>query len=337
MTLRPLSSILLAACVSSLAVADDLPGADAIGELAGFVGDWHFEGVALEGFEGIDGGEAFRATQTVRWVVPHKELGIEWTLVTASGHQFSSGRSRIRWDDISGAVLNTYAGVDGDQSYRGVSTLIGMKGIDFDWRGHESAGTGSSLNYETTFALSDGDHWRVDFIPTCADDSLLEPMRFVWERDNEFKKALGEYASIVGEWSRVYQDEQDRTVLRRIEIAWGPGERSLLIGSWDVIGDSKVFRGAEVIYLDPQSDMISGRMVAANGATWSGTFKETKTNNGTIFGCVFTGSSSLGEPIRGTLAFELEGSTLSHSHSIVVIAANGDEVLSESTRLYHRE
>ena len=335
MIFRPLSSVLLAACVSSLAVAEDLPGAEAISELAGFVGDWHFEGVALDGSEGIDGGEAFLATQTVRWVVPHKELGIEWTLVTATGHQFSSGRSRIRWDDISGAILNTYAGVDGEKAYRGVSTLIGIKGIDLDWRGHESAGTGSSLNYETTFAMSDGDHWRVDFIPTCADDSLLEPMRFVWERDNEFKKALGEYTGIVGTWSRTFQDAQGRTVLRTIEIAWGPGERSLLIGTWDTIDDAKSFEGAEVVYLDPVTGLIQGRMVGSDGATWTETFAASAPNPDLPFTCTFAGSTATGEPVRGTLTFDLDGSTL--SHSIMAYEANSDEVLTEETRIYHRE
>ena len=335
MSTAPICTVLLALSISSVTIAEDLPGSDAIGKLNEFVGDWHFDGVTLDGVPGVQGGEPFRATQTVRWVVPNEELGIEWTLSTTSGQQFSAGRSRIRWDDISGAILNTYAGTDGDQAYRGVATLIGIKGIDLDWRGHESSGTGASLNYETTFAMSDGDHWRVDFIPTCADDSVLEPMRFVWERDNEFKKAIGEFAGIIGEWSRVFQDNRGRTVMGSLEIAWGPGERSILIGHWETLDEKRSFRAAEVIFMDPVSKTVQSRYVGAAGMVGTGVFRNDSTDGTFTSTCAYASTDAMGESISASIEFALEETSL--KQTLVTHAANGEQVLDEEARVYRRE
>lgn len=335
MTLRTSLSIVLACSISALGSADDLPGVAAIEKLNGFVGDWHFDGVTLDGVAGIDGGQAFRAVQTVRWIVPNKELGIEWSLRTLSGEGFSSGRSRIRWDDISGAVLNTYAGADGDKSFNGVSTLIGISAGDFDWRGHESAGTGDSLNYETTFALSDNDHWRVDFIPTCADNTVLEPMRFVWVRDNEFKKAIGELASVVGQWSRVFQDERGRTVTGSLDIAWGPGERSILIAHWATLDGNRAFRGAEVVFLDPASGEIRSRFVDAAGTVSIGVWAGEPDSVSFTTVCAYEGTDAMGKQVRSLVEMSLTETTL--TQRFAMLEATGDEVSEDAARVYHRE
>jgi hypothetical protein len=267
-----------------------------------------------------------------------KELAIEWHIHSEGGVEFSSGRSRLRWDDIAGAILNTYAGEDGDRSFKGVATLIGMNGGDFDWRGHESSGTGESLNYETTYALFDRDHWRIDFIPTCADDTVIEPMQFVWERTNEFKRSLGELAGLVGQWSRMHQDEAGRTIISTLNVAWGPGERSLLMAMRDDADGVETFQAAEMLFHDPVSKRIRSRFVGATGITGDGRF-EFEHTDGMLFALNrFAGTNAMGEDFVCLYRLDLQEDTL--TNQCLELAVNGEPVseaeLETMTQVYRR-
>jgi len=313
----------------SAAQAQQLPASDAMAELGAFIGDWHFQGIATSGIDGVPPGERFMARQTVRWEVPMEELAIEWQIFSEGGVAISSGRARMRWDDIAGAILNTYAGQDGTRSFKGVATLIGMDGGDFDWRGHESSGTGESLNYETTYALADADHWRIDFIPTCADDTVLEPLQFTWKRTNDFKRSLGEFAKVVGKWTRMYQDSAGRTVLSTLNIGWGPGERGLLLAMQDEVDGEKSFQTAEMLFHDPLTGRIRSRFIGARGSTGDGRF-EFDVENGNAFAlnrC--SGVNDMGEDFVCLYRLQVEGDTL--TRSCLEFAINGTP-LDQATR-----
>ena len=258
-----------------------------------------------------------------------EELAIEWQIFSEGGVAISSGRARMRWDDIAGAILNTYAGQDGTRSFKGVATLIGMDGGDFDWRGHESSGTGESLNYETTYALADADHWRIDFIPTCADDTVLEPLQFTWKRTNDFKRSLGEFAKVVGKWTRMYQDSAGRTVLSTLNIGWGPGERGLLLAMQDEVDGEKSFQTAEMLFHDPLTGRIRSRFIGARGSTGDGRF-EFDVENGNAFAlnrC--SGVNDMGEDFVCLYRLQVEGDTL--TRSCLEFAINGTP-LDQATR-----
>lgn len=250
-----------------------MPGADVISRMGEFVGDWNFQGVTSKGIDGVAGGVPFTATQTVQWVVPMKVLSVDWEMYTNDGIRFSSGRSQIRWDDIAEAVLNTYAGQDGGRSFKGVSTLIASDRGNFDWRGHESSGSGESLNYETTYRIVGGDRWQVDFIPTCADNTVIETMRFEWERNNEFKMALGPFAGIVGTWSGLHQDADGRTVISSVGVEWGPGDHALLVAVREDVDGQSILTGVDMIYRDDNTQAIQTRFVGARGLVAEGVFE----------------------------------------------------------------
>lgn len=271
-------SILLACCVLPLfsnadVRGEDMPGAEAISQMGEFVGDWNFRGVTSKGIDGIAAGVPFTATQTVQWVVPMKVLSVDWEMYTDDGNRFSSGRSQIRWDDIAEAVLNTYAGQDGGRSFKGVTTLIAKDRGNFDWRGHESSGSGESLNYETTYRIVGGDRWQVDFIPTCADNTVIETMRFEWERNNEFKMALGPFAEVVGTWSGLHQDADGRTVISSLGVEWGPGDHALLVAIREDVDGESILTGVDMIYRDENAQAIRTRFVGARGLVAEGMFE----------------------------------------------------------------
>lgn len=318
--------------------AEELPGPEAFAHMSDFVGDWHFSGVASSGISGVEPGERFIARQSVRWAVPMKELAIEWHIHTDSGKEFSSGRSRLRWDEIAGAILNTYAGEDGGRSFRGVATLIGMNGNDFDWRGHESSGTGESLNYETTYELTDSDHWQVDFIPTCADDTIIEPLRFVWERTNEFKRSLDGFAGLVGKWSRLYQDASGATVISTLNVAWGPGDRSLLMAKRNDVDGKETFVGAEILFQDPVSKRIHSRFVGATGFTGDGRFEFDSAEGKQFAMNRFAGANAQGEEIVCLYRIDLQEDSL--TLRCLELAVNGESVsdteLDSMTESYRR-
>ena len=339
---------LLLACVLAMTVigtarqssanAQEMPGEEAMISLAAFIGDWQFQGVAHSGIDGVRPGELFMARQTVRWKVPMEELAIEWQIFSEGGVAISMGRARMRWDDIAGAILNTYAGEDGTKSFKGVATLIGVNGGDFDWRGHESSGTGESLNYETTYALLDTDRWQIDFIPTCADDTVLEPMQFTWERANAFKRSIGEFASVVGKWTRMYQDASGRTVLSTLNIGWGPGERALLMAMQDEVDGEKTFQAAEMLFHDPVSTRIRSRFIGARGSTGDGRF-EFDRENGVPFAlnrC--SGVNDMGEDFVCLFRIEVDGDTL--TRRCLEFAINGSpmeqSVLDGMTEIFNR-
>ena len=322
----------------SQAIADELPGPEIFSELNGFVGDWHFQGVASTGIDGVMPGEPFMARQSVRWKVPMQELAIEWHIQSEGGVEFSSGRSRMRWDDIAGAILNTYAGEDGGRSFKGVATLIGSNGADFDWRGHESSGTGESLNYETTYALFGDGQWRVDFIPTCADDTVLEPMQFVWERTNEFKQSIGEFASLVGQWSRMYQDNSGRTVISTLNVGWGPGDRALLFAMQDDIDGEKTFQAAEMLFHDPVSKRIRSRFIGATGSTGDGRFEFDMVDGNVLALNRCSGVNDMGEDFVCLFSIEVEDEML--TRKCLEFAVNGSSLekskLEAMTEIFRR-
>jgi hypothetical protein len=271
-------SILLACCALSFFAnvdtrAEDMPGVDAISRMGEFVGDWNFRGVTSKGIDGVAGGVPFTATQTVQWVVPMEVLSVDWEMYTDDGVRFSSGRSQIRWDDIAEAVMNTYAGQDGGRSFKGVTTLIASNRGNFDWRGHESSGAGESLNYETTYRIVGGDRWQVDFIPTCADNTVIETMRFEWERNNEFKMALGPFTELVGTWSGLHQDAEGRTVISSIGVEWGPGDHALLVAVREDVDGESILAGVDMIYRNEDAKAIRTRFIGSRGLVAEGSFK----------------------------------------------------------------
>ncbi|MEE2972688.1 MAG: hypothetical protein VX672_06150, partial [Planctomycetota bacterium] len=149
----------------------ELPGPETIERLAPLVGDWSMTGVTAEGQEGIVGGLPFTAQQRVEWIDDRSALSVVWSVALEDGTTLAEGRGRIGWDEIAEAVVNTYRGEDSGRRFTGSATLIAAEADDalFDWRGHETAGTSSSVNFEVTYIFPDADTCLVDFIPTCID------------------------------------------------------------------------------------------------------------------------------------------------------------------------
>ena len=319
--------------------AEDLPGPDAITEMNKFVGDWTFSGRTMEGIPGIKAGEEFKATQTVTWAVPMKELAIEWEMRTTSGMKFSSGRGRIRWDDFADAVINTYMGEEGDQSFKGVGTLIGVDGNNYDWRGHESGGVGESVNYEATYTMIEKSRWQVEFIPTCVDNDNIRTIRFTWERTNEFKEAVGELAGMIGTWTRVYQDATGATAISTLDVTWGPGERALVVNHTNTIDGNTTPKSMEVIYFDPLSKRVLSRYIGAEGTVAQGSY-ELGTENGLFYTiCTFTGNNAMLERVVSRQRTDHDGDTLKQEFletAVKNISDTKGTKLEEEVRVYTR-
>lgn len=332
-----LITISLAGLVTSTTMAgDEVPGEEAMESLGAFVGDWQFTGTTQEGIPGIDAGMSFTTFQKVQWTVPMKELSIDWTMKAQNGTTFGSGRSRVRWDDFAEAILNTYMGTEGFTSFKGVATLIGVDGVNFDWRGHESSGTGASLNYELSYKLSGGQNWLVDFVPTCTDAENIEPARFTWSRTNDFKYAIGSFADMVGNWTMISEAEDGTTTINTMDISWGPGERALVVNHARTVDGEMVPMGMEVMFLNPEDKRVLGRLIFANGAVVISEYEMIKEDGALLINSVFSGSNPMQESFRGVQSSMLEGDTFQMQPVDMTLEGSRFEPQGMGLRIYRR-
>ena len=96
--------------------ADDpvLPGAAAVEAMGVLVGEWGMSGVT--GGDADAAGRLFTARQSIDWIEPGRSLGVVWSVMLEDGTKVTSGRGRINWDDIAGAVVNVYRGEEGGRA-----------------------------------------------------------------------------------------------------------------------------------------------------------------------------------------------------------------------------
>lgn len=244
-------------------IAAPLPGADAMAGLASLAGRWTLE---------IPDGAGMRAEQTVEWDEAESLLRVEWNTTDGTGRTLAQGRGRIGWDDIAGAVVNTYAGRDGDRRFSGSATLIAIDGAVSDWRGHETRGSGGSVNFEVTYDLRDDASFVVDFIPTCLDGlETLAPVRFAWSRVDPFVEALPNADELAGEWELVSGGRPDLPNGTTMSVSRGSGGRSLVFLTKEPgrIVDGVVvpglIMGVEQIWLDPETGGLLDRYLSMGG------------------------------------------------------------------------
>ncbi len=244
-------------------LVETLPGVDAMIDLASLAGRW-----TLTGSEG----DGILASQIVEWNEAESMLLVEWSTTDVSGRTLAEGRGRIAWDDIAGAVVNTYAGQDGDRRFSGSATLIGIDGRVSDWRGHETRGSGGSVNFEVTYDLRDDAAFVVDFIPTCLDGlGSLAPVRFAWSRVDPFVEALPNADELVGDWVLVSGGDDHMPDGSTMAVSRGAGGRSLVFvvrhPSKNV--DDPLLPGAivgiEQIWLDEKTGRLFDRYLTMDG------------------------------------------------------------------------
>ena len=284
-----------------------LPGLEAMEGLDRFVGEWGMEGITDEGRASLPGGVEFTAAQSVWWIEPGRSLAVEWNVTLKDGAEVSSGRGRITYDEAAGAVLNIYSGRDRGRLFTGSATLIGFDGSALDWRGHETSGTGTSVNYEVTYQSADRDAWVVDFIPTCIDGSGgPQPGRFVWNRTNPFIERLEIASGLIGVWDGTWQDPLGRTVLSTLESAAGPGERSLRLRSTDEIDGVVRVVGDEIIWFDAGSEQLRSRFLGGDGLVTGGVVTPEESLDGQSYlQSAWSGSDESGRPRSGITRIEL--------------------------------
>lgn len=290
-----------------------LPGLEAMQGLDRFIGEWAMEGITDEGRASVPGGVEFTAEQSVWWVEPGRSLAVEWTVMLRDGVEVSSGRGRITYDEAAGAVLNIYSGRDRGRPFTGSATLIGFDGAALDWRGHETSGTGASVNYEVTYQSADRDSWVVDFIPTCIDGSGgPQPGRFIWSRTNPFIERLEMAPGLLGVWDGTTQDAMGRTVLSTLEISAGPGERSLRLRKTDEIDGEVRLVGEEIIWFDAGSERLRSRFLGADGAATGGVMTVEESLEGQPYlRSTWSGTDESGRPRSGIARIELVDDRLS--------------------------
>lgn len=293
-----------------------LPGVEAMQGLDRFVGEWAMEGVTDEGRVSLPGGVDFTAAQSVWWIEPGRSLAVEWNVTLADGSEVSSGRGRITYDEAAGAVLNIYSGRDRGRPFTGSATLIGFDGSALDWRGHETSGTGASVNYEVTYQSADRDSWVVDFIPTCIDGSGgPQPGRFIWSRANPFLERLEMAPGLIGIWDGTWQDAMGRTVLSTLEIAAGPGELSLRLRKTDEVDGVVEVVGDEIIWFDGGSERIRSRFLGADGLVTAGVMTLEESLDGRSYlRSTWSGTDESGRPRSGVATIHLRDGRLSIEH-----------------------
>ncbi|MCP4837415.1 MAG: hypothetical protein GY895_21930 [Phycisphaera sp.] len=286
---------------------DALPGLEAMQGLDRFVGEWNMEGITDEGRASMPGGVEFTAEQSVWWIEPGRSLAVEWNVTLDDGTDLSSGRGRITYDEAAGAVLNIYSGRDRGRPFTGSATLIGFDGSALDWRGHETSGTGASVNYEVTYQSADRDSWIVDFIPTCIDGSGgPQPGRFIWSRTNPFVERLEMAPGLIGLWDGTWQDAMGRTVLSTLEIAAGPGERSLRLRKTDEIDGVVRVVGDEIIWFDAGSERLRSRFLGGDGLVTGGVVTPEESLEGRSYlRSAWTGTDESGRPRSGITRIDL--------------------------------
>lgn len=274
------SSMILAFCLAtvmvpaSFAVQDEdggLPGPEALVDLGTLVGEWGMSGVTSDG-EGTDvDGRMFRARQSVEWIEPGRSLGVVWSVMLEDGTTITSGRGRINWDDIAGAVVNTYRGEENGRSFTGSATLIEAAEGVFDWRGHETSGTSESVNFEVTYAFPDNDLCMVDFIPTCVDgDVVLDPARFSWARINPFHEAMPLAPDLIGDWVLRSGGSDSMPDGSLMTVRHGRGDRSLFFMVVEA-GEEGGVIGSEILWFDDATGELGDRSTGADGIVQVGT------------------------------------------------------------------
>ena len=298
-----------------------LPGLEAMQGLDRFVGQWAMEGITDEGRASMPGGVEFTAKQSVWWVEPGRSLAVEWNVRLTDGAEVSSGRGRITYDEAAGAVLNIYSGRDRGRPFTGSATLIGFDGSALDWRGHETSGTGASVNFEVTYQSADRDSWIVDFIPTCIDGSGgPQPGRFIWSRTNPFIERLEMAPGLIGIWDGTWQDAMGSTVLSTLEITAGPGERSLRLRKTDEVDGVVRVVGDEIIWFDAGSERIRSRFLGADGLVTGGVVTLEESLDGrSHLRCAWSGTDESGRPRSGIAKLELVDDLLSIGYEALEI------------------
>jgi hypothetical protein len=226
-----------------------LPGAEAMAAFEPLVGRWT---IVLDS----DSDDVGTVTmQSVAWNDDRTAISVEWSTVTESGEQLAGGRGRIIYDDIAGAVVNTYAGRDGDQPFSGSATLISIDGAISDWRGHETRGNGRSVNFEVTYDLRDAHRFLVDFIPTCIDGlDALQPDRFAWVRVDEFLELVPHADDLAGEWVLREGGQPGMPNGCRMSVERGAGGMSLVFLMREP-GTNGRLLGVETLWFDPESGL----------------------------------------------------------------------------------
>jgi hypothetical protein len=226
--------------------AASLPGAESMAALESLVGRWTLEAGDAAGS---------LTSQTVAWNDDRTAITVEWSTVTESGDQIAGGRGRIVYDDIAGAVLNTYAGRDGDRPFSGSATLISIDGAVSDWRGHETRGSGQSVNFEVTYDLRAPERFLVDFIPTCIDGlDALQPVRFGWVRVDELLEMVPNADGLSGEWVLREGGHPGMPNGCRMSVERGAGGMSLVFLMREPGADGPLL-GVETLWFDPESGL----------------------------------------------------------------------------------
>ena len=299
---------------------DSLPGEAAMRALGRFVGEWRMEGITAEGRASGAGGQEFSARQSVQWIDSGRSLGISWTVTMDGGIEVSMGRSRITLDDASGAVLNVYSGREGGRPFTGSATMIAFDGMAFDWRGHETSGSGASVNYEVSYLTSTTDAWVVDFIPTCIDGTAGPvPGRFTWQRVNPFAERLAMSTELMGGWNGTYQDQQGRTVVSTMEITPGPGARSLRMQVTDEVDGVRTLVGDENIWFDAATETLQSRYFGGDGIVVTGTMTLVDRDGRSVLRDDWSGSDEFGTPRSGVSWMEIDGDRLIITFSEIII------------------
>ncbi|MBC02810.1 MAG: hypothetical protein CMJ34_05850 [Phycisphaerae bacterium] len=267
------ASVLLFMSPGSHAGQDEtvaLPGMEAVEALGTLVGEWSMSGLAGSDAENDNAGRMFQARQSVEWIEPGRSLGVVWSVMLTDGSIITSGRGRINWDDIAGAVVNTYRGEEDGRPFTGSATLIAAGDGVFDWRGHETSGTSESVNFEVTYAFPTDDLCMVDFIPTCVDgDVELDAARFSWKRVNPLHEAMPFAPDLVGEWILRSGGSESIPDGSRLMIRSGRGDRSLSFVILDP-GAEGDFIASEVLWLDDDTGDMGFRMITSAGEVREG-------------------------------------------------------------------
>ena len=225
-----------------------LPGTEAMAAFEPLIGRWTLEAES-------EGGDGTITEQTVVWNEDRTAISVEWSTITDTGETLAGGRGRIIYDDIAGAVLNTYAGRDGDRPFSGSATLTAIDGPVSDWRGHETRGSGRSVNFEVTYDLRDPDRFVVDFIPTCIDGlDDLQPVRFAWTRIDPFLEMVPNADDLAGDWVLREGGNDAMPNGCRMSVERAAGGRSLAFLIREPGADGALL-GTELLWFDPESGL----------------------------------------------------------------------------------
>ncbi|MEC8321275.1 MAG: hypothetical protein VX012_07690, partial [Planctomycetota bacterium] len=269
-TLHPLVAVLSLAVAGNAAAQDDpvLPGPAAVEAMGVLVGEWGMSGVT--GGDVDAAGRLFTARQSIDWIEPGRSLGVVWSVMREDGTKVTSGRGRINWDDIAGAVVNVYRGEEGGRPFTGSATLIAAEDGIFDWRGHETSGTSESVNFEVTYAFPSNDLMLVDFIPTCVDgEVMLEPSRFGWKRVNPFHEKMPLAPRLVGTWTLEGGSTTEMPKGSTMIVRDGSGGRSLVFTMFEP-GDAGAFIGTELLWMDEETRELADRWIGTDGRVVDG-------------------------------------------------------------------